>query len=195
VSGLTREFWEESHRRGGWLGGSSPEAVLRYHDIAPEGLRHASVTDLGVGTGEMSHHLVGLGAEVTSVDIAFGALDKSAAQFKFHTKDLKRAPGADVVICHLVTAHCEDDEVVRLLAEAPLKPRGFIALHSNEVLPDDDGGSPSRSSLVNQLRERILITRTPEEVRALAEQAGRTVVSVTEGPRFGAIRWWFFRLR
>lgn len=129
-----QEFWNQQHNKksGLWLTGTRLPRLCDIHEIdIPE---NQTVIEIGVGFGYVTHELA-KNNTVYAVDISQSALDNlSGVSHKYLTKDMTLIPDsiADIIICHLVFQHCEDEAIDFLIRESLrlVKSDGFISLQT-----------------------------------------------------------------
>lgn len=159
---MTREgFWRVNHLGGDsfWLTGTRLDDLLTCYELSPP--ESLCITEIGVGLRYATKELAKLN-RVTAVDIVEEAIAPTRAYATaLLTGDLRKAPPADLVFCHLVFQHCDSAEVGRLL-HAPLKQGGVFACQTVYLLgPDEGGWDPLR-----------IVWHPREEVLELARSAG-----------------------
>jgi SAM-dependent methyltransferase len=126
-------FWQKVHDEHDirFLTFTPPDEVLRLHDLAPS---NVSVLDIGVGNGDMSRHLVGLGNSVVCCDICDCALNKcSQDATKVLSENLKSVGPFDLAIAHLVFQHLDEADAIALLESICLSARGLISVQTLDM--------------------------------------------------------------
>jgi hypothetical protein len=187
------DFWNRQHKTRNklWLTGSSLGMIDRFHEIDWREVQY--VTEIGVGTGSVTSALLGLGLEVSSVDICKLALDRVAEMYTkasfpgvlacYLTEELLTVRPADVVLIHLVAQHCVDDEVSRLIRQPRLRDGGYISLQQ----------SYSKVPLVGPVNPaKMSYHRSIEELRGLALLGGRKITrerNFPDFPRYPTLGW------
>lgn len=140
-------FWDQQHTTSNstWLTGSLLTAYWDFFQITADDLRDKKILEIGVGLGRASRELAKVAGEFYCADISQTALDKleDCTPHRFLTQDLKNITPADVVICHLVTVHCTDDEVVRMINDVRLSAAGKMLVQFSG--PSDDGEISDRA--------------------------------------------------
>lgn len=154
-----------------WLTDSDPEYVLSLLSVKDKIAPGKVVLDVGIGTGCMISRLVSLGLTVDALDISVVALDKvrSTVRHCYLLSDELPVNCYDLSLCHLVTQHVTDQDLIDELGKIlpALKPNGILAIQfadSNYRSQDEDaqkGGG---------------IYRSREEAKQLILKAGGIIV-------------------
>lgn len=110
-------------------------------------LSGAPVVDFGCGTGLLTEHLVGAGAEVVAVDTSLAMLAVLRAKIDRHrwttvttTIELDDVPaGSDVIVCSSVCSFLDDYPATAAQLAALLRPGGLFIQWDWERVEDDHG--------------------------------------------------------
>lgn len=175
---MDQDFWDKQHTMSNqtWLTGSTLDAYQRFFQINDD-LTKLRILEIGVGLGRASRALSQVAREFYCADISKAALDKLAdcTDHRYLTADIKSAPQADLVICHLVMVHCQDHEVVRILNDINLAPQGKIVVQFSG--PSDDGqiSDRARQQFVDDNSHHF---RTRQQIQDLVAQTNKRIDSM-----------------
>ena len=133
IKPIDKSFWEERHNKSDlqWLAGTDMMPLLKYYNLLPTDLIGKSVMEIGIGMGNALSEMSRLAWKSYAVDISDIALEriKDKVTQTYQTSNLKYAPECDIIICHLVFLHCTDEEVTRIINDAPLSKNGKMYFH------------------------------------------------------------------
>lgn len=173
---MDQTFWDQQHTVSNqtWLTGSTVDAYLGFFDLTRDDLTNQKILEIGVGLGRASRELAELAKEFYCADISQVALDKlsdSVAQ-RFLTKDLHQVPEVDLVICHLVTVHCVDAEVIRILDAIALSENGRIFMQFSGPRNDGEISERARQIFADDGSHHF---RTTQDVRDLVGKTNKKI--------------------
>lgn len=177
------EFWEtqHAHTNGHWLTGTSWERIQQLYGVDAEDFRNKVCLEIGVGKGHITRSLATLCQDLYCCDISDTALTnvKDFATQTWLSRDMDQVPLVDIVLCHLVFVHCDDDECQRILRSIQLNPQARI-LCQFSCFTDPDIGSSQASATVQKLLDVGVkhFFRTPDHIHRLLESVGLTVIKV-----------------
>lgn len=144
---MDQNFWDQQHitSNSTWLTGSFIDAYLRFFQITVDELRDRCVLEIGVGLGRATRELAKIAKEFYCSDISQTALDKleDCTPHRFLSRDLKNIPPVDLAICYLVTVHCNDLEVMRIVNDVRLSDTGRMLVQFSG--PSNDGEISERA--------------------------------------------------
>lgn len=173
---MDREFWDQHHTTSNstWLTGSMVNAYLEFFNLSRDFLSDKSVLEIGVGLGRASRELVKCSKQFYCSDISQVALDKlsDVVEHRFLTGDLSKIPPVDVAICFLVTVHCPDREVIRILNDINLTAQGQILVQFSG--PHEDGviSDRARETFVDNGSH---VFRTTSDIQQLVDRTNKRI--------------------
>jgi len=176
------EFWETQHAHtdGQWLTGTSWELIQQFYGISAEDFRHKVCLEIGVGKGFITRSLSTLCQDLYCCDISDTALTnvKDFATQTWLSRDIDQVPPVDIVLCHLVFVHCDDDECRRILRSIQLNPQARIFCQFS-CFSDPNIGSSQATATVQQLLDVGVkhFFRTPDDIQQLLKSVGLTVIN------------------
>jgi SAM-dependent methyltransferase len=171
-------FWEEKHKNNDnyWLTGSTPENVLGLHKIDLN-ISGKKILDLGVGKGNLAHHLFSNKNEVFCCDISSDALEKVKNISKTYlTTDLDKIEPVDIGICNLVFQHCTDEEVQRIINDIKLKDDGFFSFQFAFLRENEEPNETVKSLM----RGGTHYFRPLDKIKDMVIQANKKVIYVSD---------------
>lgn len=144
---MDQAFWDQQHSQSDltWLSGNPAAAYFGFFNLSPEFLRGKDVLEIGVGMGQATRQLVPMCRTYHCADISQVALDRvsDCVASRYLTRDIASIPAVDVVFCYLVTVHCPDEEVTRIINDIQLTDGGAIFMQFSA--PQDDGQIDQRA--------------------------------------------------
>ena len=178
------EFWNGKHQvqNRQWLTGTSLSMIYRLYDITSEDLRSKKILEIGVGIGIITKSLRELASELYCADISDVALKNIGkhANDTFLTQDIDQAPAVDVVICHLVLVHCDDNETQRILSSVNLSTGGKIYCQFS-CLKTPDAIATASPKVQKELTEAgPHYFRTPNDIEKLLAKSGLQISRAKE---------------
>lgn len=184
IKPIDQSFWEDKHDKTdtNWLTGSDIDRILGFYKLSPSDLSGKTVMEIGVGTGNSIKEISKLAQKTYGVDISETALDKikSIVTGTYQSSKLKNAPKCDIIICHLVFLHCSDDEVARIINDAPLTKNGKLYFQASG-LKDDVITDKVRETLIDNGSHFF---RNTEEMKKIILTTNKKLTHLTE-PKYG----------
>lgn len=187
---MDRVFWDRHHSASNqtWLTGSMIDAYLRFFEISREDLKDQRILEIGVGLGRASRELAKITKEFYCADISQAALDKldDCTSHRFLTTDLKLVPPADLVICYLVTVHCNDDEVQRILNDTQLSAKGKMLVQFSGPRDDGEISERAHTEFVDNGSHHF---RTRQEIQDLVSKTNKRIDRMLPSHRVNHNGW------
>lgn len=181
---IGKEFWEEKHQKSEiqWLAGTDMLRLLKFYNLLPTDLIGKKVMEIGIGMGNGISEIAKLAWKTYAVDISELGLEKvkSKVTETYDTINLKYAPECDIIICHLVFLHCSDNEVQRIINDAPLSKDGKFYFHFSGL----------KDNIVTEQVQKLLIDtgthffRDYEEMKKIIQNTNKELTHITQ-PVYG----------
>lgn len=130
------------------------------------------------------------GNQVAGVDISPIALErvKDYVDESWLVKDLNKCSEVDLAISHLVFQHCDDEMVLHILKNVPLKKGGMFSFQFAELI--DCKGFKEDKRLVNYFDNNVFHFRSVERMRQLINKSGLKLISMS-GPMKNTYLNWY----
>lgn len=181
---IGKSFWEEKHSKSDlqWLAGTDMIPLLKYYNLLPTDLLGKRVMEIGIGMGNAVSEMSKIAWKTYAVDISDLALEriKNNVDQTYQTNNLKYAPECDIIICHLVFLHCDDDEVTRIINDIPLSENGKLYFHFSGL----------KDNVITEKVQTLLIDngthffRDYEEMKKIIQNTNKELTYITQ-PYYG----------
>ena len=179
IESMDQDFWDRHHARhdSTWLTGSSLDRYLDFFRLSVDHLRGQRVLEIGVGLGQATKQLGVLCGELHCADISAVALNRVRDHVTqaYVTQELESVPPVDVVLCFLVTVHCPDQEVIRMIDHTQLVPTGRLYVQFSGPMADGDIPERAHEHFVANGTHWF---RTREEIEQLIDQTNKRIVQI-----------------
>lgn len=187
---MDQDFWDKHHRTSNitWLSGNNLKSYLKFFQITENDIRGKTVLEIGVGLGRASRELAALAQRLLCADISEVALQRLEDQVedRYSSKDLAQAPQADLVLCHLVSVHCNDQEVQRMLNDIQLSAQGEIMMQFSG--PADDGEITEKAHDMF-VKNGSHYFRTQQAIKDLVESTNKKITRMLPPHRVSHCGW------
>lgn len=187
---MDQNFWDQHHANSDlvWLSGNSAEAYFDFFGLSKEFVRGKDVLEIGIGVGRAARQLVEISRNYHCCDISQVALDRVADRVanRYLTGYLRSIPAVDVVFCYLVTVHCDDHEVLRMINDIQLAPNGRIFMQFSSPQDDDDIGQQAKDIFVTNGSHYF---RTQQQIKDLIESTNKKIKTILPRRRVNHDNW------
>ena len=170
------EFWQDQHTSNTpWLTGTTFGMILDQYGLEPLTFQNRRCLEIGVGKGMITRCLSQLADVVYGCDISEEALSKvrSVTGGTWLTQDIEQIPSVDVVLCHLVFVHCDDNECERILRSINLADQGKIFCQFSCFKDPEIGANDANDKIKDLLDVGVKhFFRSTDEIEAMIQSAG-----------------------
>jgi SAM-dependent methyltransferase len=176
-----KNFWDTGHADAGnpnnYVTDLSMQEFCRYHNVStPE---HQSITDIGIGYGQLVYELSMNHNTVYAVDISSVALEriKPYCAKTYLSQELSQVPPVDLAISHLVFQHNPEDEIFRIINEVNLKSGGGFTF---QIATLNVQKSILQPVIMEDLNKGMLHFYSPAKIAEIIQATNKQLIYVSD---------------